>query len=105
MVVTAKEVLKKLTKEDETAIKNLEGKIDTALIGEQFSVAVPSGLTSRVKRQIKAIYRNAGWKVTYSYDQRDGAYWNFQPRKESRPTHSDGGPYGCGGPGPYQQGE
>ncbi len=89
MVVSAEKILKKVTTEEKQKISKLEKEIDRVLESEFVSgrgsvcYTIPENLfiaiSSPVISTIKKMYQEAGWKVTYVSDQRDGDYLHFVP--------------------------
>lgn len=87
MVVSAEEVLNKITREGRQQISKLEKEIDHILKSEFNSgrdyvcYTISKDITPKSIELIKAMYQKAGWKVTYESDQRDGDYLRFELTK------------------------
>jgi hypothetical protein len=77
MVITPQQA-KALTTVDKDIMKNLEKKIDEALLNGRTAVDFDEYPGEKVIDAITQIYSRAGWHVTYESDQRDGDYLQFE---------------------------
>ena len=92
MVKTVQELTERLTQEESNQIVQLEINIDKTLEKRfqpknQNAIAfgnLPKNYTNngRVHTEITRRYQEAGWKVKYVYDQRDGDFLQFKPLKQ-----------------------
>lgn len=77
MAITPQDA-KKLSEKDKLSVNALEKKIDEALIEGGYTFSADLFPNNKVMRQIMQLYRNAGWKVEYMPDQRDGDYLHIR---------------------------
>lgn len=87
MAITPRQA-KSLTDDQRQALRRLEVKIDDILQAEywgegkvtiNFESIGLSTISERVKDALIALYKEAGWSVTYHSDQRDGLWFEFEP--------------------------
>jgi len=90
MVIGPKKLVEKIEKKEADAIRNLENKIDEALTnqfdGRHASVGYNTeGVRGFVLDKLLDQYRDAGWDVKITDDQRDGDYIHFtyKPRRDT----------------------
>lgn len=125
MVIGPSEARQTLLQKMAPKIMEMEKTIDNALInagGENVSVTLRAGYSGpyddprtnvpyNVIEELLDQYRNAGWEVKIESDQRDGDFIVFRPERRSgriegfrttRQRSDDFGPYGSGGPRPYE---
>ena len=79
MVIKKEELLKALTEEQRAEAKALEKKIDLALRGDfvegrNVIVHINGWPHERVRRHLEKLYREAGWKIKFNSEQRDGEW-------------------------------
>ena len=90
MVIGPKKLVEKIEQKESDVIKNLETKIDDALVknfdGRHASVGYEPGQVRKfVLDGLLDQYRGAGWDVKITGDQRDGDYIHFTytPQRDS----------------------
>jgi len=83
MAIGKNEALATRSKGIEQDLEEAERKIDAALTKPEYAQnkqvyiavsLVPSHLWTIIENR----YRDAGWKVTFQADQRDGSFWVFE---------------------------
>ncbi|GAF88156.1 unnamed protein product [marine sediment metagenome] len=89
MVVRPEEVLGKLMTDELVEIDQLEPALDLALgkfDGTKMTIGARMlGNSKRVKDVMLEKYREAGWKIQYQFDQRDGDFYYFSEQGSGTP--------------------
>jgi hypothetical protein len=89
MAYTPQELAKRITDTDRAKIRELERKIDSALVqdfGRQAGgrvIVSTDYLDLRIRSEIEGMYSRAGWNIKYSSDQRDGDWFELTPKSQS----------------------
>jgi hypothetical protein len=87
MVLTPKQAETQARPTGQT-LKDLEKRIDSAIIeriklgSRDFTFDVSIFPNRMAMKTIQELYENAGWRVQYQSDQRDGSYLQFTRKKE-----------------------
>lgn len=79
MVIKKEELSKGLTEEQRAEAKVLEKKIDLALRaefveGRNVIVHIDGWPNERVRRHLENLYKEAGWKIKFDSEQREGEW-------------------------------
>lgn len=84
MVITLEQVQQRALQVNATKLADLERKIDEALVrnfkpGDTYGVCITLGVYpgTYLYSAMEEKYRQAGWKVEYESDQRDGDFVRF----------------------------
>ena len=77
MVITPQQA-KALTDADKKITRDLERRIDDALLNGKTTVDIVEYPGKKVIQELTQRYSKAGWHVKYESDQREGNYFRFE---------------------------
>lgn len=90
MVLGPGELEKKLLEDQRPIMSRVEEQLDQALqrSRDYRQIIIGSEIVKELHPQMRAVlidkYRGAGWNVEYHSDQRDGDFYTFTPKQETR---------------------